>query len=130
MYTGFERTCIRSLRDVVPSLAAELEALDGKLVDLNPVVRNYVYHPDFGGSFSIKDVLEPLVPDCSYDGLEVNDGLVASVRIARMLFAGEDLEPAERERMRGDLLEYCKLDTWAMVRLLQRLRELAGQFAG
>jgi len=52
------------------------------------------------------------------------------VRIARMLFAGEELEPAERERMRGDLLEYCKLDTWAMVRLLQRLRELAGQFAG
>jgi hypothetical protein len=125
MYTGFERSRIRELRDAVPSLAAELEALDGKLVDLKPVLSTYVYHPGFGGSFSIKDVLEPLAPDCSYDGLAVNDGMVASVRIARMLLTGDEMGPAERERMRGELLEYCKLDTWAMVRLLQRLRELA-----
>jgi hypothetical protein len=127
MYTGFERSRIRSLRDAVPSLAAELEALDGKLVDLKPVVSTYVYHPGFGGSFSIKDVLEPLAPDCSYDRLAVNDGMVASVRIARMLLTGDEMDPAERERMRGELLEYCKLDTWAMVRLLQRLRELAAR---
>jgi len=126
MYTGFERARIRSLREAVPSLAGELEALDGKLVDLKPVVSNYVYHPEFGGSFSIKDVLEPLVPDCSYDGLAVNDGMVASVRIARMLFGGDGMDAVERDRLRRDLLEYCKLDTWAMVRLLQRLRELAG----
>ena len=125
MYTGFERSRIRELRDAVPSLAAELQALDGKLVDLKPVVNKYVYHPGFGGSFSIKDVLEPLAPDCSYDGLAVNDGMVASVRIARMLLTGDGMDPAERDQLRGDLLAYCKLDTWAMVRLLQQLRELA-----
>jgi hypothetical protein len=32
----------------------------------------------------------------------------------------------ERDGVRQDLLDYCERDTWAMVKLLERLRELAG----
>src|SRR3989441_612336 len=90
MYSSFEKTRIRGLQEAVPELRAELEALEGKLVDLLPVVRENVYHPDFLGSFSLKYVLHPLVPELTYDDLVIVDGLVASVEIARLLFvAGE-----------------------------------------
>ena len=60
-YSSFESRCIRHLMEAVPELADELGDLDDRLVDLLPIVRSYIAHPDFGGSFSIKAVLEPLV---------------------------------------------------------------------
>lgn len=124
-YSAYERTRIRELAALVPELAQPLEELIGKLVDLLPVVRNNVYHPDFRGSFSLKYVLTPMVPDLSYDDLVIVDGRLASVEIARLLFVAHKIPAAERDRLRQDLLDYCKRDTWATVRLMARLRELA-----
>ncbi len=129
MYTSFERTRIRSLQQSEPELAVELKALEDKLIDLHPVIRDHVYHPDFLGSFSLKYVLHPLVPELTYDDLVIVDGLVASVEIARLLFVAQKISPQERDRVRQDLLDYCERDTWAMVKLLERLRELAGSAA-
>ena len=125
-YSSFEKTRITELQRLVPELAEPLEELLGKLVDLLPVVRNHVYHPGFKGSFSIKAVLNPLVPDLTYNDLVIVDGLVASVEIARLLFVAHKIPVEERDRLRADLLAYCERDTWAMVRLMGRLRELAG----
>ena len=125
MYTSFERTQIRNLGRAVPHLANELHELEEKLIDLFPVVRDHVYHPDFRGSFSLKYVLTPLVPGLTYSDLIIVDGRVASVEIARLLFVAGKVPPEEHDRVRKDLLDYCERDTWAMVRLLQRLRELA-----
>lgn len=124
-YSAFEKTRIRELQRAVPQLKGELEELEAKLVDLLPIVRNFVYHPDFAGSFSIKSVLAPLVPDLGYDDLVIVDGRIASVEIARLLFVAGRIPVHERGRVRRDLLEYCKRDTWAMVKLLDALRELA-----
>ncbi len=124
-YSGFEKTRIRGLQEVVPSLRAELIELENKLIDLLPVLRDHVYHPDFHGSFSIKKVLTPLVPELTYSDLVIVDGLVASVEIARLLFVAGKISPEEVTRVRKDLLEYCKRDTWAMVKLLDKLRTLA-----
>jgi hypothetical protein len=126
MYTSFEKTRIRELQKAVPDLAPELVELEHKLLDLHPVLRDTVYHPDFQGSFSLKYVLTPLVPDLTYDDLVIVDGRVASVEIARLLFVADKIPPDERDRVRQDLLAYCKQDTWAMVRLLETLRELGG----
>jgi hypothetical protein len=124
-YTSFEKTRIRDLQAAVPHLAAELEALEHKLLDLHPVVKNCVYHPDFRGSFSLKYILTPLVPELTYNDLVIVDGRVASVEIARLLFVADRIPAAERDRVRHDLLDYCRRDTWAMVRLLERLNDLA-----
>jgi len=124
-YSAYEQTRIRELQAIVPELAGELDELLDKLVDLLPVVRNNVYHPDFRGSFSLKYVLTPLVPDLSYNDLVIVDGRVASVEIARLLFVAHRIPALERDRLRQDLLDYCERDTWATVRLMARLRELA-----
>ncbi|MBC7894017.1 MAG: DUF2779 domain-containing protein [Cytophagaceae bacterium] len=125
MYSSFERTQIRALAKAVPSLEAELQALDAKLFDLLAVVREQVYHPAFRGSFSLKYVLPALVPDLSYNDLVIVNGMVASVEIARLLFVADRIPLEERDRVRQDLLAYCKRDTWATVRLLETLRVIA-----
>ena len=125
MYTSFERTRIRDLANAVPSLKTELLELEQKLIDLHPVVRDHVYHPDFRGSFSLKAILTPLIPQLTYNDLVIVDGQTASVEIARLLFVADRIPAWERERVRQDLLAYCKQDTWAMVMLLDRLRRLA-----
>jgi hypothetical protein len=125
-YSHFEKTRIREMQEAVPHLAGELAVLQAKLIDLLPVVRDNVYHPAFRGSFSLKYVLTPLVPELTYEDLVIVDGRVASVEIARLLFVADKIPRHERERVRRDLLAYCKQDTWAMVRLLEELRKLAG----
>src|SRR5437762_691060 len=120
-----EPTLTRELQQAVPELAAELAALEAKLIDLHPVVKNCVYHPDFRGSFSLKYILTPLVPELTYSDLVIVDGRVASVEIARLLFVADKIPRQERDRVRQDLLNYCERDTWAMVKLVERLRELA-----
>jgi len=128
-YSHFEKTRIKGLQEAVPELRAELEALEGKLVDLLPVVRENVYHPGFLGSFSMKSILTPLVPELTYNDLVIVDGLVASVEIARLLFVAGKIPKAEHDRVRQDLLNYCERDTWAMVKVLERLQALAGEKA-
>ena len=124
-YTAFEKTRIREMQEAVPQLADDLAGLEAKLLDLFPVIRNCVYHPAFKGSFSLKAILTPLVPDLTYDDLVIVDGRVASVEIARLLFVAGRIPRHEHDRVRKDLLDYCERDTWAMVRLLEQLRGLA-----
>ena len=79
-HAPFERQCIVQLAEAVPSLAAPLGSIAERLVDLLPIIRNHVYHPDFGGSFSLKRVLPALVPEARYDELAIAGGQAASPR--------------------------------------------------
>ena len=124
--SSFERDCIRLMTDAAPGFARELGLLELKLVDLLPVVRNHVYHPKFRGSFSLKSVLPALVPDLSYDDLEIKDGAAATLALWRLVFEPDYFGRRERARMRQALLAYCERDSWATVKLLERLRALAG----
>lgn len=124
--SSFERDCIRLMAEVTPDLANELGMLELKLVDLLPVVRNHVYHPQFHGSFSLKSVLPALVADLSYDDLEIKDGALATLELWRLIFDPEQFGERKRVRTRRALLAYCERDSWATVRLLERLRAFAG----
>jgi len=124
-HAAFERDCLRVLALGAPHLAAELGEMELRLLDLLPAVRNHVYHPKFGGSFSLKAVLPALVPELTYDDLEVKDGARATVELWRLVFERDALPARHAARLREALLRYCERDTWAMVRLLDRLRELA-----
>jgi hypothetical protein len=123
---SFERTRLRELAEALPHLADDLLDIDARLLDLMKSVMDHVYHPDFEGSFALKRVLPVLVPGLGYDDLEVQGGGDAMVDIARLLLQPESFAPGERERLRTALLAYCERDTWVMIKLLERLRELAG----
>jgi hypothetical protein len=125
-YTNFERLQIKALTRAIPHLEKALSDLDARLFDLHRVVKSTVYHPDFYGSFSIKDVLPVLVPDLVYEDLAIQNGRDASALIARLMLRGDEYSPEKRIELRTQLLEYCGLDTWAMVQLLKALRAIAG----
>ena len=68
-------------------------------------------------------MLPVLVPELSYDEMEVAEGQAASSALARLMFGGDVLSAEERERVRQNLLEYCKMDTWGLVRLFEYLKD-------
>ena len=124
VYSPYEKTQILRLAERFADLEEPLGRIARRLVDLLPIVMHHVYHPEFGGSFSIKKVLPALVPELSYAGLAVGDGSMAITRFAQMA-RGEIRDAEAVRKTRGALLEYCRLDTLAMVRLHAVLAERA-----
>ncbi len=124
-HSSFEKGCLRDLAEALPEYSAELRQIHDRVVDLEPMVAHHLYHPDFNGSFSLKVVLPTLCPDVTYEGLAIADGSTAQLEIARMLYGPVPLPSQEQAKLRADLLAYCERDTWAMVVLHQKLRELA-----
>lgn len=124
---GFEHDRLAGLEELLPERAPALARIRERLWDLLPVVRDHLYHPDFNGRFGLKSVLPALVPDApGYEDLAVSDGTAASRMLTDLLLSPERGGAAEREESRRRLLEYCRLDTYALVLLHRRLREIAG----
>lgn len=124
VYSPYEARTLRDLVAHLPHLADRLEAVRARLVDLLPVVREHVYHPGFGGSFSLKSVAPALAPGFGYDDLEeIADGDAAGQAFQGLLANGAS--PDEAARIRAALLAYCERDTLALVEVHRALRELA-----
>ena len=120
-YSGYERKVLRDLASALPDRAPELRAIQRRLFDLYPVVLNGCYHPEFRGSFSIKNVLPVLVPGMGYEDLEVADGQTAALRYARAL---ESANSDECWRIYARLRDYCARDTLALMELRKALGTL------
>ena len=112
---GFERSRVRELSQKYNDLSQSLDALNERVVDLLPIAREHYYHPDMRGSWSIKAVLPTVAPELAYSDLEVGDGGMAMNAFAEMMEPGCDKQ--KNEELRRALLEYCSLDTLAMVKL-------------
>jgi len=83
-----------------------------------PFQQKWYYTPVMKGSYSIKAVLPALVPDLSYDDLEIKEGGTASTTFTQMVnneFTGDI------EKTRNALLKYCEMDTFAMVKIVENL---------
>lgn len=127
VYANFEKLRIQELVQMFPDLSTELEKIRKRLVDLEKIIKESYYHLDFRGSFSIKSVLPALVPDLSYDDLEIKNGTIAVREFLKM--ARNECTAQEQERIRNNLLDYCKRDTKAMVevhKVLSKLIDSAG----
>ncbi len=119
----FEMTRHKELAVIHPDYAEFLLDLNERIYDLADFVNKGLYlHPDFKGSWSIKNVLPVMAPELSYGDLEIGKGDQAMVAWWDMV-TGE-LPANEVEITKSSLLKYCQLDTWAMVRIWQKIREL------
>ena len=120
---SFEQRCLRRMGEALPALQKPMAKLSARLVDLLPLVRAHVYHPAFGGSFGLKSVAPALAPEVDYGALHIQGGADASAVLFRLWT--KVLPAAEVEVQRQHLLEYCGLDTLAMVHIWRALQELA-----
>jgi len=108
-----------------PDLADSLMKICNNIQDLiDPFHHGHYYTKAIGGSFSIKSVLPamfPNDPELDYHNLEgVHNGGEAMTLFPLI----KDMPPAEQEIARKNLLKYCELDTYAMVKIWQKLKEL------
>ena len=122
VYSSYEATSLRKLASEFPDLAQRIQPVIDRLWDLYRVVSNNYYHPDFHGSLSLKSVLPVMVPELGYGDLEISDGATASARFAEIEAAG--IQGPERERVATALRAYCGRDTFATVKILERLQSL------
>ena len=120
---AFEKRILGYLREWFPQHAQRIDAMIEGMVDLmEPFRRKDVYLWPMQGSYSIKEVLPALVPELSYDALGINNGEMAS---SAWLALAQENDSEKVATVRAQLREYCGLDTMAMVRILERLKELA-----
>ena len=117
---GFERGKLKDLIKYFPKYEYELQSIIDRMKDLMiPFKEKWYYVPEMQGSYSIKKVLPALVPDLSYGNLSINKGDIASLEFLNLSKKPTD----EQENIRKDLLEYCKMDTFAMFKILEVLRK-------
>ncbi len=118
---SFENRCLRDCAAACPEHAWAAKVPD-RTVDLLIPFRNFSFHHrDQHGSCSIKSVL-PAVTGTGYSHLAIQDGNAAARSFTTAEFT--DLPAAERDQIRHDLLAYCKLDTQAMIDLVDALQAL------
>ena len=115
----FESQRLADLASWLPEFSERIKKIQRRLWDLLPIIRNHVYHPAFRGSYSLKSVLPSLVPDMTYDGMEVADGQAAGIAWEWLVHCAPDRD--ESQRISKALLDYCGQDTLGMVRLIEKL---------
>jgi hypothetical protein len=117
---SFEKTILSQLADWFPEHRHALEGIIDNLRDLAVPFRNRdIYRWEMKGSYSQKMVLPALIPDMTYQGMEISDGGMAMEGYFRMCEGGD---PDEMGKVRQALLEYCRMDTLGMVRLHEKLK--------
>ena len=125
---SFEKSRIKELARDYPEYEKELMRLVDRMVDLEVPFNKYYYHHAFEGSSSIKKVLPVLVPELSYDRLNIQNGSDAQAIYRNLINKEYHTEGGNKGKLfnktKRDLLDYCKLDTYAMVMLLRKLKEL------
>ena len=119
---AFECTRIKELAETFPDLAEHLMNIRENIVDLLvPFQSGWYYNRAMGGSFSIKSVLPAIFPDdpsLNYHNLEgVHNGGEAMTIFPKI----KDMSPKEQLKARHNLLKYCELDTFAMVKVWEEL---------
>jgi hypothetical protein len=115
----FERSVIMRLARAFPDLAAPLDGLAARVVDLLPVTRAHWYHRDQRGSWSIKAVLPTIAPTLDYAALEVKHGGDAQGAWAEAV--APECTAERRAALDVALRAYCGLDVEAMRVVARRL---------
>jgi hypothetical protein len=119
---SFEIARLNEIARDFPKYKNYIIDLIDRIIDLMiPFQKKWYYSPEMQGSYSIKAVLPALVPELNYEGLNIADGGSASLAYENLQ---KETDMIKIEITRKNLLEYCKLDTLAMVEILNKLRSI------
>jgi hypothetical protein len=119
----FEARVLKDLAERFPAHRERLLAIAEGMLDLMvPFRRRDIYDWRMDGSYSLKNVLPVLVPQLSYKGMAIQEGKEASLAYLALEKVESD---QERRKAEEDLRAYCRQDTLGMVKLLEKMREIA-----
>jgi CRISPR/Cas system-associated exonuclease Cas4 (RecB family) len=122
-HASFEKSRIKELAILFPEKSEKLLSLIDRVVDLEEVFTKLgYYNTNFEGKTSIKYVLPVLVKELGYDRLAIQNGSQAQVEF---LAVRDGIHKGKmKDKVRKDLLEYCKLDTLAMYEIKEAVRKM------
>lgn len=120
MYSSFERTILNNLIRDFPKYEKELTVIRARLIDLGVVFRKYIKTEATQNTWSLKVVLPTFLSHLSYQDLEIQQGM-ATLEVYKSLMK---LPVGEKKDARKNMLEYCKLDTYAVLELYNNLHNL------
>jgi hypothetical protein len=121
---SFEQMVLKGLAKQFPQYKDHLLNISNNIVDLaTPFQKKHYYLPEMKGKYSIKIVLPLLVPEMekAYKDLDLIHNGSEAMQAFPML--GKMKDKKQVKRYRDSLLAYCKLDTLAMVRILDILKK-------
>lgn len=117
---GFEKSCNTTMGALVPEFEEFYTSINTRIVDLCVPFKDLMYvDKQFKGSYSIKNILPVLAPECSYRELNIRDGGTAQALWTQAVL--EQKPDMDTTKIFTDLREYCTLDTYAMVAIYQKL---------
>jgi len=120
---SFEGGRNKEMAELYPEHSEFLLGVNNRIFDLMEIISKWYYiHPDFRGSWSIKNVLPVMAPELSYKELAINKGDQAMIAWWELVNSG-NLD--SKKKTTDSLLEYCKLDTLAMVKIWEKLLTLS-----
>lgn len=109
---------------MLPEYKKTMEAINDQAVNLIvPFKKKWYDNLHFRGSTCIKQVLPVLCPELSYKELSIQEGDSAQ-RPCMEAFLDEK-RANQNDQILADLIEYCKLDTLAMVEIYRKLAQAA-----
>ena len=117
-HKSFENTRNKEMGMLYPEKDEFLKDITERTIDLEDVFKSGYVDIAFGGSTSIKKVLPVIVPDLTYDNMTVANGTDAMEAFTRLLDLTKEVD---KKKLRHDMLEYCKLDTLAMVKIFEKM---------
>ena len=120
-HASYEKKINTDLAKMYPQYAETLENANNRMFDLEDICKEAYTDAAFRGSTSIKKVLPVLCPNLSYKNLAVQDGTQAMEQWFAMI---EEEDGAKQKKIKNALLEYCKLDTLAMVEIYKVIKNL------
>ncbi|OGU58567.1 MAG: hypothetical protein A2V66_14935 [Ignavibacteria bacterium RBG_13_36_8] len=119
---AYEIARLKELARDFPEYSERLETVILRIKDIMiPFQKKYYYSPMMKGSYSIKNVLPALISELDYTNLSITDGVTASLAFEKLQ---RETDMFRVNEIRNQLLEYCKLDTLAMVRIYQKFKEV------
>ena len=121
----FEKARLREMAELFPEFREHLLNIRDNIIDLMIPFSNQDYYvKDMVGSYSIKKVLPALFPNdpsLDYHNLEqVHKGDEASNSYLLL----PTLSYEEQKTLRKNMLKYCELDTYAMVKIFEKLKKI------
>ena len=122
---SFEPARNNEISKMYPEYKEDMDRINSNMVDfMVPFFKHWYYTKQMEGSYSIKYVLPALYPDdpsLDYHNLElIHNGEEASSSFLDM----KNKSKEEINKIRESLLRYCELDTYAMVKIYEKFKEI------
>ena len=115
---SFEKNRIQELSEKFPNLSDQLLSINKRIEDLYPIAKEHYYHPSQQGSWSLKKLVSAVIPELKYEDLSgIQNGNMAMDAYREAMQSETTVD--RKEVIKQELLAYCNLDTFALVRIWQ-----------